>query len=209
MSRLVQAVEHDDVVEAVHELGLEHALGFFQQLALHVAVRVLFLGGRETEFARLADHVGADVRGHDDHAIAEVHLATERIGQVSVFENLQQHVHDVGVRLFDFVEQHDRVRTATHALGQLAALFVADIARRRTDQPRDIEFLHVLAHVELDQRILVAKHEFRQRAGHQRLAHAGRPEEHERADRPVRVLEVGAAAAQRLADRNRPPRPGR
>ena len=192
--RLGQVVEHDQVVEAVHKLGLEHALGFFQELALHVGVRVLFLCRRETEFTRLADRVRANVRGHDDHAIAEVHLATERIGQVPVFENLQEHVHDVGVRLLDFVEQHHRVRPAPHALGQLAALFVPHIARRRTDQPRDIEFLHVLAHVELDQRFLVAKHEFRQRPGHQCLAHAGRTEEHERANRTVRVLEVGAAA---------------
>ena len=133
-------------------------------------------------------------------AVAEVHLAAERIGQVSVFENLQQHVHHVGVRLLDFVEQHHRVRTATHFLRQLAAFFVADIARRRTDQPRDVELLHVLAHVELDQRVLIAKHEFRQRARHQRLADARRAEEHKRADRTIRVFQVGAAATQRLAD---------
>ena len=34
--------------------------------------------------------------------------AALRIGQAAVFEHLQQQVEDVGVRLLDFVEQHDR-----------------------------------------------------------------------------------------------------
>jgi hypothetical protein len=41
------------------------------------------------------------------------------------------------VRLLDLVEQHHRVGPAPHRLGQLAALVVADVARRRADQPRD------------------------------------------------------------------------
>ena len=49
------------------------------------------------------------------------------------------------VRLLDLVEQHDRVRPAAHGLGELAALLVADVARRRADQPRDGVLLHVLA----------------------------------------------------------------
>jgi len=75
-----QRVEDDDVVKAVHELGLERALGFLQELALHIPVHVFFLRGRKTKFARLANRVGADVRRHDDSAVAEVHLATERVG---------------------------------------------------------------------------------------------------------------------------------
>src|SRR5438034_7442623 len=35
-------------------------------------------------------------------------------------------------------------------------------------------------------RSLIAKHEFGQRAGHERFADAGRAEEHERADGPIR-----------------------
>ena len=33
------------------------------------------------------------------------------------------------MRFLDFVEEHDRVRLPAHLFGQLAAFFVADIAR--------------------------------------------------------------------------------
>ena len=84
-----------------------------------------------------------------------------------------------GMRLLDFVEEHDRIGLAPDLLGELAAFLVADIARRRADQARDVELLHVLAHVELDERLGVAEHLFGQRLGQQRLAHAGRPEQRE------------------------------
>jgi len=41
---------------------------------------------------------------------------------------------------------------------------VAHIARRRTDQARPGEFLHVLRHVDLNQSVGVTKHELRQAA---------------------------------------------
>jgi hypothetical protein len=76
------------------------------------------------------------------------------------FENLQQQMHHVRVRLFDFVEKHHRVRPTPHRFGKLAALFVTDISRRRTDQTRCREFLHVLRHVDLNERVAIAEHEF-------------------------------------------------
>src|ERR671934_267537 len=48
----------------------------------------------------------------------------------------------------ELFEQHDGVRIPLHLLGQLTTLFVADVARRRTDQLRDGVLLHVLRHVE-------------------------------------------------------------
>ena len=105
------------------------------------------------------------------------------------------------MRFLDFVEEHDRVGPAPDRFGKLAAFLVTDIARRRTDQPRGGELFHVLRHVDLDQRVAIAEHEFRERAGEERLADAGRAEEDERADRPLRILQIRARAAQRLADR--------
>ena len=49
--------------------------------------------------------------------------------------------------------------------------------------------------------LLVVEHELGERAGELRLADAGRAEEDERADRPVRVLQAGARAAERVRDR--------
>ena len=87
--------------------------------------------------------------------------------------------HHVRVRLFDFVEQHHGIRIAADLFGQLAAFLVTDVARRRADQARDVELLHVFAHVELDERLRVAEHLFRERLGQQGLAHAGRAEQQE------------------------------
>ena len=128
-------------------------------------------------------------------------LPAEAVGQAAFFHDLQQHVEDVGVGLLDFVEQHDGVGPAADLLGQLAAFLVADVARRGADQPADVVLLHVLAHVDLDQGVLVAEHELGQGLGQQRLADAGRAGEDEAAGRPLRVLQAAAAAADGLGDR--------
>ena len=49
--------------------------------------------------------------------------------------------------------------------------------------------------------LLVVEQELGQRLGQLGLADAGGPEEQERADRPVRVLQAGAGAAHRVGDR--------
>ena len=157
----------------------------------------------------VGDQPGADVAGHDDDGVLEVDGAALVVGQAAVVQDLQQHVEHVGVRLLDLVEEHDAVRPAAHRLGELAALLVAHVAGRRADQPRDGVLLHVLAHVEPHHGLLVVEEELGQRPRQLGLADAGRAEEHERADRPLRVLEPGAGAADGLARRQRPPRPGR
>ena len=102
------------------------------------------------------------------------------------------------VRLLDLVEQHDRVRAPPHGLRELPPLVVADVARRRADEPRDGVLLHVLAHVEPDHRLLVVEQELRQRARQLGLADARRPEKEEAPDGPLRVAEPGPRAAHRV-----------
>ena len=137
----------------------------------------------------------AEVRGHDDQRVLEVDRAALAVGQAAVVEHLQQHVEHVRMRLLDLVEQHDLIGPAPHGFGQRAAFLVADIARRRADQPGDGVLLHVFRHVDAHHRVLVVEQERRQRLGQLGLADARGPEEHERADRPVRVLQAGARAA--------------
>ena len=67
---------------------------------------------------------------------------------------------------------------APHRFGQLSALVVTDVTRRRSDQPRHGVLLHVFAHVEPDDGILVVEEKFGQRLAQLGFAHAGRPEEH-------------------------------
>ena len=95
--------------------------------------------------------------------VREVDGAALAVGEPAVVEQLQQHVEHVGVRLLDLVEQHDRVRPAAHRLGELAALLVADVARRRADQARHVVLLLVLRHVDAHHGALVVEQEVGER----------------------------------------------
>src|SRR3546814_10165877 len=85
------------------------------------------------------------------------------------------------MRLFDLGEQYDRIGPAAHRFGEHAALLIADIARRRADQPRDAVLFHELGHVDADHRSVVVEQEAGKRLGQFGLADAGgaeRSEEH-------------------------------
>src|SRR5271155_3860141 len=99
------------------------------------------------------------------------------------------------MRLLDFVEEDDGVGSAANALGQLAALFVTDIAWRRADEFRDGVLLHELGHIEADQRLFGTEEEFGEAASDLGLADARGPEEEEAAHRTERRLQACAAAA--------------
>ena len=147
------------------------------------------------------DAVGPQVRGHDHDGVPEVDGAALAVREASVLEQLQEDVEDVGMRLLDLVEQQHRVGAPAHGLGELAGLLVADVARRRADQARHGVALLELAHVEPDHRVLVAEQRLGERPRELGLADAGRPEEEERADRPVRVAQPRARAPDRAGDR--------
>ena len=146
----------------------------------------------------LGDELAAQVRRHDDDDVLEVDRASLAVGQPSVVEQLQQDVQDLGMRLLDLVEQHHGVRPAAHGFGQLTGLVVADVSGRRADHPRDGVLLLVLRHVDADHRVLVVEQEFGERARELGLADTGRPEEDEAAERPIRILQAGAGAANRV-----------
>src|SRR5206468_3331647 len=101
----------------------------------------------------------------------------------------------------DLIEEDDAVRPAADGLGQLPALLVPRVAGGRADQAGDGVLLHVLGHVEADERLLRVEEELGERARELGLPHARRPEEDERADRPVRVLDAGAGAEHGVGDR--------
>jgi len=142
----------------------------------------------------------AEVRGEDDDGVLEVHGAALRIGDAAVVEHLEQDVEDIRVRLLDLVEEDDGVGLAAHGLGELAALVVADVARRRADQTGHAVLLHVLRHVDADHRGFGIEERFGERLGELGFADAGRPEEQETADRTARVFDAGAGAQDRLGD---------
>ena len=122
------------------------------------------------------------------------------VGQAAVVENLQEDVEDVGVRLFDFVEEDHGVRAAAHRFGELAAFLEADVSRRRAEQTRDGVLLLILGHVDANERAFVVEEILRQCARELGLADAGRSEEDERADRPIRIGESRARAQHCFGD---------
>ena len=159
-------MEQDDLVDAVQELGPEMRAHHIHHLLAH-GVAVLAL--------RLVDQIfGAEIRGHDDERVAEVDGAALAVGEPAVVEHLEEHVEHVGVRLLDLVEQDDLIGAPAHGLGERAALFIADIAGRRADQPGDRVLLHIFRHVDADHGVLVVEQEFGERAGELGLADAGR-----------------------------------
>ena len=189
ISLALQAMEQDDLIHAVEEFRPERRAHHAHHLITH-RVGVL-------PFRLVHQEVRAEVRCHRDQRVAEVDRVALPVGEAPVVEHLQQHVEHIRVRLLDLVEQDHLVGPTTHGFGERAALLVADVARRRADQPRNRVLLHVLRHVDADERGFVVEQVFGERFGQLGLADAGGAEEHERADRPVRILQAGACAAHR------------
>src|SRR6202167_2990020 len=165
-----QGAEHHDVVNSIQELRTEK----FPQSAHGLFTRLfrIFLG--EFENCRRAD-----VGGHDDYGVAKIHGAAFAIGQAAVVKNLKQNVENIRMRLFDFVQQNHRIRTAANLFRELSAFFIAYVARRRADHSRDRMFLHVFGHVETDDSFLVVEQKFSESAGELGLAYSSWAEEQE------------------------------
>lgn len=198
---LVQHVEDDDIIQAIEELGFEEFFGVFANFALHAIVIGGVLGhGTETEGGLAFDGFGSDVGGEDDDGIAEVDLASEVVGDLALFEDLKEEVHDIRVGFFDFVEEHDGVGAAADGFGELAAFFITDVSGRGSDEAAGGVFLHVFGHVELDQGVSAAEHEFGEVFCQEGFADTGGAEEEEGADRATWVLEIGARAAEGFRD---------
>ena len=202
-----QRLERDDVVDAVQELGLERGaqrvldavreLGELLRSRGHVGLHHAFhhLAHRLVLGSEVANLLAGDVARHDDDGVLETDHTALAVGQTAVVEHLKEHVEHVGVSLLDFVEQHDRIGLAAHGLGELAALVVAHVSRRRADQALHAELLHVLGHVDAHHGLLGVEQVLGERLGELGLAHARGAQEHEAAHRAVRVRKPRTVAA--------------
>ena len=190
---LRQRQEHDGLVHTVQELGpyllLQHGHDGLLRLVEDAFAVALVHAGK-----LLPDVVAAEVRGHDDDGVFEVHRAPLVVGQTSVVEHLQQGIEHVGVGLLNLVEQHHRVGFPPDGLGELSALLVADVSWRRSDESRHAELLLILAHVDARHHALVVEEVVGQRLRQLGLAHARGAQEDERADGALGVLHAGTAA---------------
>ena len=194
-------MEDNRVVDAVEELRTKVRLQGRVDLLLHALV-VRDVRGLAEADGRLSQVRGAEVRRHDQDRVLEVDRSSLGVGESPVFEDLQQRVEDVGVGLFDLVEEHDGEGLASNGFGELTTFVVTDVAGGRTDESAHGVLLHVLGHVELDQGVLVVEEELGQGLGQFGLTDAGRSEEDERSTRTLRVLQAGACASDGPADRD-------
>jgi len=189
-----QRVEDDHVVQPVQELGIEHLVDLFFHLFGHPLEIAARIGLPEAEGLAFGDVARADVRRHDHDGVLEVDQAAVVVRQMPFVEHLQQDVEHIGVCLLDFVEQHHGVRLAPHGLRQRPRIFVAHVSGRRADQPAHRKLLHVLRHVDANQRLRVGEQEARERARQLGFPDARGTTEDEGADRTLGILEAGPAA---------------
>ena len=184
-----QVAERNHRIEAVAKFRREH-------LADGVLLDVL--AARCAEADAFARHVGrAGVGGHDQDGVPEIDGLAVVVGELAVVHHLQKDVEQVGVRLFDLVEQKHAVRLLVDGVGEQSALVVADIARGRADQPTDRMAFHIFGHVEALQRDAEHRSEL---PGDLRLADAGRAGEQIVADRLVGLAKPGAAELDRRGE---------
>ena len=220
-------MKHHDFVDAVEQFGPhEPALHLHRGLAHHVAhargqprglAKLLRDHRRGPALEHLADRrfdlpilraarreflnlCAAVVAGHHDDHIAEVDRAALAIGQTTIVKHLQQDVEHVRVRLLDFIKQHHAVGPPPHRFGQLPALVVSDVTRRRANQPRHGVLLAILAHVDANHRLFGVKQKLGERLARLGLAHARGPKKQEAANGLVGVRKPRAGASHRVAD---------
>ena len=132
------------------------------------------------------------VAGEDDDAVAEVDLAAFRVVHAALVEDLEEELEDVGMGLFDFVQQHDRVRPATDGFGEHATFAITHIARGRTLERRDgVGFLE-LRHGDGDHVLFAAVKNVGEGDSGFRLADTAGAYEHEHANGLDGIVHVGA-----------------
>src|SRR5437660_4389012 len=142
-----QSMKYNDLINAIEQLGSKLALHCPQDQFTHIFVRLallLFLITVESKrhfFIWQGLHC-ADIRGEDDHSIFEVNFLAVRVGQTTVFEDLQQEIKDVRMRLLHFIKEHNAIWTAPHQFGKLSALIIANIARSSADEPGNVVALY-------------------------------------------------------------------
>ena len=192
-----------DFVDAVHELRRELAPRRFDRGAIDLVVECsVHLSGfrRETQAAvhQVAHLAGAQVRGHDDDALRQIHAAVVAQRQRGLVQNAEQQLPERVGRLLDFVEQQDRelqlvgVPLVQRFLReQRMSLAMSQVSRRRTDQLGDFVGVLKLSAIDLDAGAGIAEQSFGHGLDHPRFARAGRPQKQQVAYRTSRRIQSG------------------
>ena len=92
----------------------------------------------------------------------ERYFFTDRIGDFSIFQYLQEKPGNIFVSFIYFIQQNYTVRVHFNAISKLVAFFIANIAGGGAEQFGNTKAFVEFTHVELDKRTLVGI----KRAGH-------------------------------------------
>jgi len=147
-------------------------------------------------FTHRVNRVDTEIRCENDHGLRKIDRRPVPVCQPPVLEDLKELVEDPRVRLLDLVEENQPERLLPHRVRELSTAAVADVARRRTDQPGFGVLGRELTHVEPQVGVVTSEDQFRQRFGELGLAHPGRTSEEEDALWPcatARRLRTGQA----------------
>src|SRR4030095_1841791 len=107
-----EIVEDDRLVDSVQKFRFKR----FAQRGVDAMFQLLAILGAELE-----NILAAEIGGHDNDRVFEIYGPALAVGHAAVLENLQERVKDIGMRLFDFIEKHDRIGPAAHRFGQVTA----------------------------------------------------------------------------------------
>ena len=139
-----QGCKRDNRVQAITELGRKEFVD-----CLHFVTTFAF--GSKAE-AGSTEAFRAGVGGHNQDNVAEIGALAVVVSQFACVHDLQEDVEKCRGGLFDFVQEQYAMRLLVDGFGQKAALFKADVARRRADEARYGVAFHVFGHIKALQR---------------------------------------------------------
>ncbi len=147
------------------------------------------------------DFARPEIACHDDDGVLEIHHPSLSVGHASVVEHLEQRLEYAGMRLLDFVEQHHAVGLVSHGLGELSAIVISYVARRRSKQACHRVVLLVFAHVDAHYHVAAVEQILGQCLCHLGLSHASGAQEQERPDGASLVVEAHSSTPDDLGHR--------
>ena len=101
----------------------------------------------------------ASIGSRNDDRVLEVDCIPLTICQTTVIQNLKEKGNHLWIRLFNLIQENDRVRIAAHALSQgIIVVIIADIACSRTNQLGNSSPVRVFRHIQTDDGLFSTEH---------------------------------------------------
>jgi len=135
-------MEDDDVVEPVNKFGLEHLLRFLQHRSRN-RFKLVFPKGLVAAKPIVVCRRKISAPTFDVIMMMVLRKSScARVESVDfpIFQDLQQQMHHVRMRLFDFIEQDHGYGRRLTASESWPALFRSRHNQEETDQPRSVNF---------------------------------------------------------------------